>query len=174
MISCGAVFAVTPAHAEAPPSGEVTLPWALTQLVPGPGALHDDGGTHLALRWQVTPVLYAFRLPKPAPRLRAFVVDPLARVSGSVELAVVPTYLRFSAGDEFGVATTGRVTLPLIEKGEAFAVWAGAGALTAGGVVGPVYEGGISTLFGIFGIDVAHAPRHAGGTTLVGLRFRYF
>jgi hypothetical protein len=135
---------------------------------------HSSTSSGLALGWRVTPLLWALRLPPSAPPLRAFVVDPLARVSGSIELAVQPLWLPVGDLHELGVALGGHATVPLLQKGEALAAWAGVSMLSVNGQNTPLYEAGLTTAFGILGLTAAHAPGLAGGTTLVGLRVRYF
>lgn len=148
--------------------------WLASQLLPSPYLAHSPSATGLALGWQVTPLLWALRMPPAAPKLRAFVVDPLARVSGSIGLVVQPLWLPSGDRHALGLALGGQVTWPLLQKGEALAVWAGVSALSIDGQTTPLYEAGLSTLFGVFGLTAARAPGLAGGTTLLGLRVRYF
>jgi hypothetical protein len=148
--------------------------WFFPQFLPSPMVAHAPGSTGLALGWQVTPLLWALRMPPAAPPLRAFVVDPLARVSGSIELVVQPLWLPVGDHHELGVGLGGHATAPLLQKGEVLAVWAGVSALSINGQTTPLYEAGLTTLFGTLGFTAARAPGLAGGTTLLGLRIRYF
>lgn len=172
-----ALSASAPAPAlAAPPSPEITVPWAIAQLVPSPVWLAASRETRFGARWPITPLLIAYRMPKDARTVRGFVIDPLARVSGSIELNVTPWLARLSAADggAFGVATGLRTTLPLVEHGEGLAFTAAVSWLFLDREGSPVYEAGVSTLFGIFGVDVGYVPGLLGGAWLVSARVRYF
>src|SRR6187551_603422 len=58
--------------------------WAVAQLIPSPllviGKEHVGGG----VRWQLTPLLYSFGIAERP--VRSFLISPIARHSGSVEL----------------------------------------------------------------------------------------
>jgi hypothetical protein len=172
-----AALALLPASARADdgPHPRITLPWAITQLAPSPTWLVGDGA-HFGLRWQLTPLLWAYRMPPGARQLRGYVIDPLARTSGSVELNVSPWWTRLPDrdGGPFGVAIGVRSTLPLLEHGEVLAANAGVSWLFLDGTGTPVYEAGVTTFFGVVGLDVGYAPKVLGGAWLTSLRVRYF
>ena len=163
------------AEVESPPiqTPHPTLIWTLTQAVPSPVWFVGNGEAHFGATWQLTPLLIAYRMPPSAPKLRSFVVEPIARVSGSLELVVSPMYVP-SLPDRLGVAPGVRTTLPLSEHGEALAVWISASYLVAGDTRSALYEAGLTTLFGIAGVRVGYAPTLFGGAKLFGLSFRYF
>lgn len=157
------------------PHARITVPWALTQLAPSPTWLVADGA-HFGLRWQLTPLLWAYRMPPGATQIRGFVIDPLARISGSVELNVSPWWTRLPdrGGGPFGVAIGVRTTVPLVDHGEGLAAAAGVSWLFLDGQGSPVYEAGVSTFFGVLGFDVGYAPKILGGAWLASIRVRYF
>ena len=158
------------------PRPEITLPWTIAQLVPSPVWLAGREETRFGLRWPITPLLIAYRMPQGAQKLRGFVIDPLARVSGSVELDVTPwlARLRDVQGGALGVATGLRTTVPLVEHGEGLALTAAVSWLFLERQGSAVYEAGVSTLFGIVGVDVGYAPTLLGGAGLFSARLRYF
>lgn len=139
-----------------------TLPWAAAQLVPSPGHAWDRDGQTLSLRWQVTPFLYSWGIHRRAPlRVRMFVVEPPLRNTGSVETWLAPEWLR--DGHRWIGRGGLRSTFPAEGLGEAVSVSVGTGLWTDGRDVGPVLEVGVYVLFGVFGVQLSHAPglRHA-------------
>src|SRR5262245_13098391 len=76
-----------------PPGTHITLAWLLTQLIPSPELAVGDDGARFGLRWQVVPLAYSFGIDRRLSPFRAFVVEPLVRSSGSLELFVAPEYL---------------------------------------------------------------------------------
>lgn len=136
--------------------------WSAAQLVPSPllvtGKAHVGGG----MRWQLTPLLYSFGIAERP--LRAFLVSPIARHSGSVELHVSPEWACCAPNDQSSwlVRAGVRLYLPLLEHGEKLS-WslgssyyraAGAGA-GAGGMAADL---GIFTFNGVFGLNVTVSP----------------
>ena len=84
------------------PSPELTLEWALWQLVPSPELAFGDGGALFGLRWQLTPLLYAFALDPRLSPWRAFIAEPIVRHGGSIELFLSPEYLA-RGSERFGI-----------------------------------------------------------------------
>ena len=60
------------------------------QLVPSPLFVVGSGNVGGGLRWQVTPFLYSFGVA--AKPVRAFVVEPVARHAGAIELYASPEW----------------------------------------------------------------------------------
>jgi hypothetical protein len=151
-----------------------TWVWALTQLAPSAVLRLGGDAAEPALRWQVTPLAYAFGLDPRLPRWRGWVVEPLARHAGSVELAVQPE-LAPGAAHPWGARAWARLYLPLAERGEALSASVAVGYQRTQTYDAPALEVGVYALFGVLGLQLSHAlaPDHAGRTTLA-LSVRYF
>jgi hypothetical protein len=150
-----------------------TLFWMLTQAIPSPEV--GVGGTSPAggLRWQLTPLLYSFGIYRKLSPWRTFVVEPLTRQSGSVELFVSPEFLAATRTNEWLVRIGIHTTFPLLERGEKLAVTFGAGACL-GAESSAEIEAGVSIFFGTFGLFLAYAPRVSLAPATVMLRIRWF
>ena len=153
-----------------------TLAWTLAQLVPSPEALIARDGVWFGLRWQITPLLFAFGLRAGVNPWRAFVVEPLARYGGSVELFASPEWL-FVPGDvaqQWGLRSGVRAWFPLVERGENLAVSVGASHFLFRGEHGVGVDVGASVLFGLLGAQVTFTPDLLGAPAwIVTLRLRY-
>ncbi|MBI2392189.1 MAG: hypothetical protein HYV09_21555 [Deltaproteobacteria bacterium] len=134
-----------------------TIPWIVAQGIPSPGVAGDREGRTLSLRWQVTPLLWSWGIHRRASRrFRLFVVEHSMRGSGSFEVWIGPEWLR----DEPRWLARGglRSHFPVAQRGEALSMSIGTGAWTDGRSSGPVLEFGAYVLFGLFGVQVSHAP----------------
>ena len=80
------------------PELELSLDWALLQLLPSPDLAVGGAGARFGLRWQVTPVLYSFAMDSRLDRCRWFISEPIVRQSGSLELFVSPDHLALDGG----------------------------------------------------------------------------
>ena len=145
--------------------------WAVGQLIPSPELGVTDRGALFGLKWQLTPVLYSFALDPRLDPWRWFVVEPLVRHSGSIELFVSPEYL---AGQGLGLG--GRAGLRsyfgLIQRGDYLSVSLGTSYYRFGGRHGASYEAGAYILFGMLGLEVGYMP--ALDAVITTLRLRYF
>jgi hypothetical protein len=147
--------------------------WGIAQLVPSPlvvvGAQHVGGG----LRWQVTPLLYSFGISERP--LRAFVVTPIARYSGSVELHASPEWACCAPSGNSWILRVGlRTYLPLIEHGEVLSWSFGGSYYRAAGGGGFAGDIGIYTLFGLLGLNVTVSPELARREVISAITIRYF
>ena len=159
------------ASAEHPydPHPPPTLAWMLTQLVPSPELGFGAPRAAFGVRWQLTPILYSWGMYRKLSPWRTFVVEPLTRQSGSIEVFASPENL---AG-EWLFRTGVHATFPLLERGEKLALTLGAGAVL-GTEASAEFEGGFSILFGALGLFVSYAPRVTASPATVMLRFRWF
>jgi hypothetical protein len=158
--------------------------WLATQAIPSPevvtGSRGDASGgpfasgAHFGMRWQVTPLLYAFGAHRDASHFRAFIVEPFVRQVGSVETFVSPEYVATDGGaSRFSLRVGVRSYFPLVEHGEYLSFSIGTSYSTLGnGSVG--YEMGAYTLFGVLGAQLTFSPSKEAPTCIVTLRFRYF
>lgn len=149
------------------------LLWATAQLVPSPLLVADKHVVQSGLRWQLTPLLYSFGIA--ARPWRTFIVSPIARLSGSVELFVAPEWTCCAGGDRDGFLARGglRAYFPLLEHGESLAWSLGVSHWRhrEGGVS---FDLGIYTLFGALGLVATVSPELRGRTYSFGLNVRYF
>jgi hypothetical protein len=163
-----------------------SLAWTATQLVPSPevggGRVHRTGidgvqqdSTELAfgLRWQLTPVVWSWGTNRRITRWRYFVVDPLARNSGSIELNTTVEYF-FGHIDRALVRPGIRATFPLAQRGEYLSASLGTSTYIYNGTPRVAYDVGAYILFGLFGIQLTVAPAHAPLSFIGTFRIRYF
>jgi hypothetical protein len=157
----------------------ITGGWVLTQLVPSPElAIGDDPATGetkaaFGLRWQLTPILWSWGVHRRLSGWRFFVVDPLARLSGS--LAFEATFEYVGGHVDRALARPGiKATFPLHHRGEYLAFSMGTSHYTYDSNKFVAHDVGLNTLRGTLGIVGTQAPEHKIMSTLVTLRIRYF
>ncbi len=144
----------------------------LAQGVPSPEVGVGGVSPAAGLRWQLTPLLYSFGLYRKVSPWRTFVVEPLARQSGSIELFFSPEFL--AARTNEWIARTGvHTTFPLLERGEKLAITIGAG-VCFGSETSADFEGGVSILAGTIGLFLSYAPRVTLAPATLALRLRIF
>lgn len=182
VLALGAVVAVTNgarADDEGEPASRVSPVlaagvWTMAQLVPSPllvvGSGHVGGGA----RWQVTPLVYSFGVA--AHPVRAFVVDPVARHSGAVELYGSPerTCCAPNGGSSWIARVGARVYLPIVGRGESLSWSVGGSYYRATGGDGAAVEVGAYVLYGVFGVTVTAAPNLDRREIIGALAIRYF
>lgn len=163
-----------------------SLLWLALQLLPSPevalgrqktigvdGAVDRGVSTTWGLRWQATPLLWSFGVHRAQPRWRTFVVDPIARHSGSIELS---TSFEYVAGDIDRVLVRPgiRTYLPVAQRGEYLSVSLGTSVYAFESALRVAYDVGAYTLGGLFGVQLTLAPTHAPLTAIGTFRIRYF
>lgn len=195
VVAHASVAAADDARALAPPEGSYTyaspqpypsLPWTALQFLPSPevggGRVHRTGSdgvqqdtTELAfgLRWQLTPIVWSWGTNRRVSRWRSFVVDPIARNSGSIELNTTFEYL-FGHVDRMLVRPGIRATFPLLQRGEYLSASLGTSTYTYNGTARVAYDVGAYVFFGLFGVQVTVAPAHAPLSFIGTFRVRYF
>lgn len=149
------------------------LLWGAAQLIPSPLLVGGDGVVQSGLRWQVTPLLYSFGIA--ARPWRTFVVSPIARLSGSVELFVSPEWTCCAGGARDGwLARAGlRAYFPLIGHGESLA-WSVGVSHWRNDEGGVAFDVGLYTLFGGLGLNAMVSPGLEGRMYSLALNVRYF
>jgi hypothetical protein len=160
--------------------------WILTQLVPSPevavGRVRTtgpDGESRAAteaafgLRWQISPLVWSWGTNRHVSRWRWFVVDPLARHSGSLELSGTFEYL-FGHVDRMIVRPGVRAYFPILQRGEYLSVSMGTSTYIYDGEPRAAYEVGAYVLWGLFGVQATVAPDHGPLSTIGTFRIRYF
>lgn len=179
-VGLGSISMSAPARAslESPrdPVPDVRASWLLWQLVPSPGVALGESGASPTLRWHLTPLLYSFGTDRRLNRFRWFVVEPLYRHAGSVELFADPFYIGRDrpARDRWGVNTGMRAHFPWLERGDALSYGFGASLLLLHEGVEPSFEAGVTTLFGVLALFVHVAPWFDDGYAELSLRVRWF
>jgi hypothetical protein len=150
--------------------------WVAAQLVPSPEWIVSRGDVTFGLRWQVTPALFAFGLRRGLNPWRAFVAEPVVRYGGSIELFVAPEFIALpgDAAQQWGLRSGLRAHLPLSERGENLAVFAGASHLLYRAESSVGFEAGACVLYGLLGAQVTYSPRFLGADAWTfTLRLRY-
>lgn len=174
------------AYSWAQPQPYPSLIWFATQLVPSPeigvgrvkhldgaGVASDVTTVAFGLRWQVTPIVWSWGVHRRISRWRYFVVDPLARNSGSIELNTSFEYL-WGDVNRFLARPGVRATFPILQRGEYLSVSMGTSVYQYDDTARVAYDFGAHFLYGIFGLQATIAPSHAPLRTIATLTLRYF
>jgi hypothetical protein len=187
------------AYTFAEPQPYPSLAWLGLQLLPSPevaagrvetclaraptGACLDPSGrpivgeketrTAFGLRWQLTPVVWSWGVNRRVSRWRLFVVDPLARHSGSLELSTSFEYI-FGHVDRAIVRPGVRAYFPLAQRGEYLSASLGTSTYSYDSKMHVAYDVGAYVLFGIFGVQLTVAPNHDPLMAIGTFRIRYF
>lgn len=148
--------------------------WGLMQLVPSPLYVASSERVGGGVRWQITPLVYSFGVA--AGPVRAFVIEPVARHTGAIELYVSPEWACCAPGDvtSFIVRGGARLYVPLMGRGEPLTGSLGGSYYRAGDGDGPSVEVGIYALFASVGLTVTVSPLLQGREVITALHLRYF
>ncbi|MET0388157.1 MAG: hypothetical protein ABW321_19450 [Polyangiales bacterium] len=167
------------AQAAAPPASQPSPVvaggmWTFLQLIPSPLLVVGERHVGFGLRWQVTPFLYSFGIAGRPVRL--FLVSPIARHSGSLELHASPEWACCTPDDRSNwLLRAGlRVYLPLIEHGEVLSWSIGSSYHYAGREHGAALDVGLYTFFGVLGVNLAVSPWLSRREVTLALSIRYF
>ena len=139
--------------------------WTLFQTVPSPSFFQDRNDSNSRLqfgfRWHISPVNYSFNANRLVSPVQFFLVNPVRRYGGSVELLIDPEWAtsgyQYSDFKRFNLSAGARAYIPAIESGEylCFSV-AGKYNFRKNKMDGNSNyysaEAGIYTLFGIAGL----------------------
>lgn len=167
----------TPAPPPTEPGANATLLWAVLQLVPSPEVLEWNGAARFAARWQLTPILYSFGINRKLSPWRSFVVEPMVRHSGSIELHLSPEIVAgpLAAGTDRWVLRGGlRSYFPLLARGDYLSGSAGGSVVHAGDRNGVAFDAGLHTFGGAFGVRASYCPTPGLRITTVALESRIF
>jgi hypothetical protein len=157
------------------PAVRPTPLWLAAQLAPSPEVAFGEEKVRFGLRWQLTPLLYSFGINRRLSPWRIFVVEPLVRQSGSLELFLSPEYLvRGSFLDGWLLRAGLRTYLPIVERGDYLSVSLGVSCYDFMGAAGTSYEVGAYVLFGIVGAQITVSPKSGPAQAIATLRLRYF
>jgi hypothetical protein len=178
-------FAV-PSSAKAEPNTEEQSPavrvsplaaavvWGLVQLIPSPLYVATSDRVGGGVRWQITPLIYSFGVA--ARPVRTFIIEPVARHTGAIELFASPEWACCAVGDATSFIARGgaRLYFPLIGRGEALTGSLGGSYYRAGDGTGGSAEVGVYALFASLGLTVTVSPRLTGREVITALHIRYF
>ena len=144
---------------------------AATHLLPGLQVFHGDVAPTWGLRWELTPVSFAFGLSSEESRWRAFFVEPRARMAGSVELFGTVEYADVANAPRDGwlFRAGARVYAPI--RGGAVSL--GAAYLDGLGRRSVSYELGAHVLSGAVGAFFSFTAHELDPLYTWTLRFRY-
>lgn len=165
---------------------EKWLSWAILQSLPVPVYTHDANGTdgrlQFGVRWNITPINISFNANKYVSDVQFFMVNPVRRFTGSIELFLQPEWA--TAGfqnaemDRFGLGIGSRVFIPVKNYGETFAASVGgkftyrnSEVLNKDGYFG--LEAGFYALYGIFGLQFNYNFDERSRYN-IGFYFKYF
>jgi hypothetical protein len=159
-----------------PPGTSLTFAWALAQLIPSPELAAGNDGALFGLRWQLVPLLYSFGIDRRLNPFRAFVVEPLVRTSGSIELFVAPEYLALDdeLARRFGFRVGMRAHFPVIEHGDYLSLSVGSAYVRFGERESASYQFGAYLLFGFVGIEQSILPGLAEARWVGTFNVRFF
>jgi hypothetical protein len=159
-----------------PPGTGLTFAWAATQLIPSPELAAGNNGALFGLRWQLVPFLYSFGIDRRLSPFRAFVVEPLVRTSGSVELFVAPEYLALDdeRARRFGFRAGMRAHFPVVEHGDYLSVSVGTAYVRFGERESASYQFGVYLLFGFLGLEQSLVPGLDEARWIGTLNVRFF
>ena len=162
----------SPAFRVSPTAAAVS--WTIAQLIPSPLYVASSDRVGGGVRWQVTPLLFSFGVA--AKPLRFFVIDPVARHSGGIELYVSPEWAccAFGTGTSWIARGGARLYFPLLGRGEGLSGSVGGSYYRASDGDGGSIEAGLYTLFSVIGLTVTVSPRLTGREVMTALQIRYF
>ncbi len=131
-------------------------------------------GLGAGMRWQVTPLLYSFGVAERP--LRAFVIEPVARHTGAVELYFSPEWACCAPHQASSwLARPGaRMYLPLRLRGESLSASLGASYYFGNPRHGAAVELGLYTLASIFGFTLTVAPTLTGRELIAALTLHFY
>jgi hypothetical protein len=162
------------------------ITWTVLQTIPAItfNSDNNDNNTRIitGVRWNVTPVNFSFNANEYVSPVQFFIVNPVRRLGGSVELFVQPEYTlanyNYSNLKRFSFTTGTRLFIPLEETGENLAVSIGgkyslrqtkeSSENNTSGI-----ELGLYTFFGILGVKFDY-NFNKNNRYNISLNFKYF
>ncbi|APR86530.1 Hypothetical protein A7982_11879 [Minicystis rosea] len=160
-----------------PASSQSNLLWAAFQLIPSSEVVIWNGKVRYGARWQVTPLLYSFGGNRKLSRVRSFMVEPIVRHAGSIELYFAPEVLTGSFADNADrwILRGGlRSYFPLLHRGEYLSASVGGSVFSALGKAGAGFDAGLHTYGGIIGVRVGYSPTPGLRMTTLAAELRIF
>lgn len=160
--------------------------WAVMQMIPSPVFFEDNGngrhGTEFGFEWQVTPLSYTFNPNKYLGHFSVLMVKPVKKFTGSAEIFFTPQFVTGSfdntKAQRYMYNAGARVYFPIAQGGEYLSFSLGAGYYSQKNefnskVDGIMYEAGLYSVFGMFGIKFAY-KQNALSKYNVGFYIKYY
>lgn len=160
--------------------------WAVMQMLPSPVLFEDVGngnkGTEFGFEWQVTPLSYTFKPNKYLNHFSALLIKPVKKFTGSAEIFFTPQFalssFDYSKMQRYTYNAGARAYFPLIQGGEYLSFSLGAGYYSQKNeynskVDGVMYEAGIYSVFGMFGLKFAY-KQNAISKYNLGFYIKYY
>jgi hypothetical protein len=153
------IFSSTARSQESQSSSKLAS-WIPLQAVPSLTLTSRGDQSAFGFEWEATPLLYSFGMTRLVSPWYAFVVEPPARFTGSIELVATGQFNTTKIGSSYFAGSFQLLGhIPLIERGEHLGLNLGVAQYYYGGS-SPVYAvAGISTLFGIVHLNVKHSAQ---------------
>ncbi|MBI4417758.1 MAG: hypothetical protein HY563_03205, partial [Ignavibacteriales bacterium] len=147
--------------------------WLPLQAIPNITHYNDARTSALGFEWEVTPLLYSFGINRYISPWYSFIVEPTARFTGSIELAVAGQIFTTKLGPSYFTSSGHLMAfVPLSERGEYLTLNLGVGVYRLEGRTRLFKIVGMSTLFGMLHFNVKHTDNP---TAWIGsLEFRVF
>lgn len=162
------------------------ISWFLLQGIPSPVFNHDsnsdEGRLSFGLKWNIVPFNFSFSANKYVSPVQFFMVNPVRRNAGSVELFVQPEVstagFDYAGYDNFGIASGLRFTFPIKHYGEHLAGSLGAKWFHRNSSSDSQedyfgIEGGLYVLYGILGLQGSYNFNSSSNYTF-GINFKYY
>jgi hypothetical protein len=160
--------------------------WAVMQMLPSPIFFEDNGngnsGTEFGFEWQVTPLSYTFKPNKYLNNFSVLLIKPVKKFTGSAEIFFTPQFalssFDYSKAQRYMYNAGARVYFPLAQGGEYLSFSLGAGYYSQKNefnskVDGVMYEAGIYSVFGMFGLKFAY-KQNAISKYNLGFYLKYY
>ncbi len=162
------------------------ISWTLLQLVPSPVLIQDSDNKNarvqFGLRWQVIPINFSFRSNKYSSPAQFFMINPVRKFSGSIELFLQPEWatasFSYSNLSRFGVNAGSRITLPVSAAGELLSASIGGKYNYRKDLLGNKngfygIEAGVYGVYGILGLQFDYNFDQRSKYS-IGFYFKYF
>jgi hypothetical protein len=102
------------------------LSWGILQTIPSPVLFQDSNDKEarviFGLRWQITPVNISFRSNRFDSPFQFFMINPVRKFTGSVELFLQPELasdeFEYSSLSRFGLGAGSRLIIPISGDGQ--------------------------------------------------------
>lgn len=163
----------TAVKAQDTPNSNKVIVWLPLQLIPNLTLFSGSSDSRFGFEWEITPVLYSFGINKYVSPWYAFIVEPTARFTGSVEFQIAGQIFTTKAGSSYFASSAHLMGyIPLIERGEHMTLNLGLGAYRIAGETRLAKVAGVSTLFGIIHLNLKHVDNPP--TWVGSFEFRIF